>query len=103
MDLKQHAQAIFWVLDRLKGREESRALDVAEDRDEMAALVETLALNKAALAFVRKLDRMDAAKRDDVLRSLDPLLEVFHARWEGISTPDMLDGSNVVPLGSSAA
>jgi hypothetical protein len=91
MDLTTHERKIFVLWDRLKRREEERASDTGEDRESIGSVLELTGLHSMAHAFVRRLDKMPEDKRNDVLRSLDPLLELAAGRWNGTSTPDMID------------
>lgn len=100
MDLDTHERRIFGLCDRLKDREHTRASEAGEDRQEIGQLLELTGLNKKALSFVRSLDKMEDNKREDVLRSLRPLLKLFQPRWD-TGTPDMLpqdEESNVAPF-----
>lgn len=99
MDLKTHERKIFALCDKIGSREQERASDVGEDREEIGAVIELTGIHKKAFAFVRSLDKMEADKRNDVLRSLTPLLKLFEGRWNASSTPDML-GANVTPIRS---
>ena len=100
MDLNVHSEKIVTSLDRWKMDEASRASDAAETREELGALIEQTGVNKKALAFVRALHKMPQDKRDDVLRSLDPLMGVMQPVWDGQKTPDMFpEDSAVEPAG----
>ena len=100
MDLSAHSEKIINSLDRWKMDEASRASDAAETREEIGALIETTGVNKKALAFVRALHKMPQDKRDDVLRSLDPLMGVMQPVWDGQKTPDMFPEDSAVELAS---
>jgi hypothetical protein len=77
----------------------SRASDVGEQRDQIADLLELTNVNKKALSWIRVLDKMEADKRDDVLRSFDALREhVMQPHWDGQSTPDMFSDPPVAPV-----
>lgn len=102
MDIDEHKSRIFRLCDKIAAREAERASDTGEDREEIGSLLDFTGINKIAFAFIRKLDKMESDKRDDVLRSLGPLQTLFEPRWNGASTPDMFgaggDDSNVTPL-----
>lgn len=100
MDLSVHSEKIINSLDRWKMDEASRASDAAETREEIGALIEQTGVNKKALAFVRALHKMPQDKRDDVLRSLDPLMGVMQPVWGGQKTPDMFPEDSAVELAS---
>lgn len=100
MDLSAHSEKIINSLDRWKMDEASRASDAAETREEIGALIEQTGVNKKALAFVRALHKMPQDKRDDVLRSLDPLMGVMQPVWDGQKTPDMFPEDSAVELAS---
>lgn len=100
MDLSVHSEKIITSLDRWKMDEASRASDAAETREEIGSLIEQTGVNKKALAFVRALHKMPQDKRDDVLRSLDPLMGVMQPVWDGQKTPDMFPEDSAVELAS---
>lgn len=100
MDLKTHERKIFALCDKIGSREQERASDVGEDRAEIGAVIELTGIHKKAFAFVRSLDKMEPEKRNDVLRSLNPLLKLFEGRWN--VQPDML-GDGFVPEGVKTA
>lgn len=100
MDLSAYSEKIINSLDRWKMDEASRASDAAETREEIGALIEQTGVNKKALAFVRALHKMPQDKRDDVLRSLDPLMGVMQPVWDGQKTPDMFPEDSAVELAS---
>lgn len=94
MELHVHEDKITGLMGRLKGREAGRASEAGEDREAIGSMLELTGLNKKAFSFVRALDKLDDDKRDDVLRSLTPLLELMQPHWDGQSTPDMLDAAD---------
>lgn len=91
MELTSHDRKIFGIFDRRKSREQARSSDIGEDREEWGKMIELTGVNAKAAAFVYALDKMPQEKRDDVLRSLDPMLALFAPRWDAEGTPDMLD------------
>lgn len=93
MELQAHEDKITGLMGRLKGREAGRASEAGEDREAIGSMLELTGLNKKAFSFVRALDKLDDEKRDDVLRSLTPLLDLMRPHWDGQSTPDMLDAT----------
>ena len=93
MELTTHEDKITGLMGRLKGREHARASEAGEDRQEIGQMLELTGLNKKAFSFVRSVDKMEPEKREDVLRSLNPLLSMMQPHWDGQSTPDMLDGA----------
>jgi hypothetical protein len=98
MDLSVHSEKIITSLDRWKMDEASRASDAAETREEIGALIEQTGVNKKALSFVRALHKLPQDKRDDVLRSLHPLLGVMEPVWDGQKTPDMFPEDSAVEV-----
>ncbi len=91
MDLDVHYDKIVSSFSDWKSQERSRASEAGEMREEIGQFLELTGLNKKAVSFVRALDKLEADKRDDVLRSLTPLLEVMDRAWNGNRTPDMFE------------
>ena len=92
VELSVHHDKIVNTIDHLKSHERGRASDAGEDREAIGHLLELTGLNKKAFSFVRSIDKLESDKRDDVLRSLHPLLDLMDKRWNGQSTADMFDG-----------
>jgi hypothetical protein len=90
MDLTTHERKILGTMRRIRDREEGRASDAGEDREEIGSLLELTGLHKKAFSFVRSLDRMAEEKRNDVIRSLHPLLAMMQPHWDG-GTKDWVD------------
>lgn len=103
MELAVHQNKIINTFTRLASREKERASDAGEDREEIGSLLELTGLNKKAVSFARALHKMEPEKRDDVLRSLEPLLELMRAHWDGQGTPDMFAASEPVEPAEPAA
>lgn len=99
-DISIHQDKIISSIARWKSQEAARASDAGETRDEIGALLELTGLNKKALSFVRSIDKMEQHKRDDVLRSLMPLLDLLDKAWNGQKTPDMFDEDEIEPFAS---
>lgn len=97
MELAVHQNKILNAMSRFKSQEAERASDAGEMREEIGSLLKLTGLNKKAFSFVRAIDKMPEEKRDDVLRSLTPLLEMMDKHWNGQSTPDMLDAADEAP------
>jgi len=91
MELSVHHDRIIGTMSAIKSNERTRASDAGEDRAEIGDLLELTGLNKKAFAFIRSIDKLEADKRDDVLRSLHPLLDLMDTHWNGQKTPDMFD------------
>lgn len=91
MELSVHQDKIINTFNRLASREKDRATDVGEDREEIGALIEFTGLHKKAVSFARMLHKQEPEKRDDILRSLHPLLAMMEAHWGGQKTPDMFE------------
>lgn len=91
-----HTEKLRRKIAQWKGEDASRASELGEQRAEIREFLDLTGWNKSALAFVRKLDKLDEDKRDDILRSLDDLLNEMRPVWDGNSTPDML-GHNSKP------
>lgn len=94
MDLSVHHDKIIGVFNRIGAREKERASDAGEDREEIGGLIELTGLHKKAVSFVRMLHKQEDDKREDILRSLRPLLDLMDAHWNGQKTPDMFDTSD---------
>ena len=94
MDIDVHEKKIFTSFDRWNAGERERASDAGEMRQEVGELVELTGISKKALSWVRSLDKMEEDKRNDVIRSLKPLLDLFEKRWDAEGTPDFLDGAD---------
>lgn len=93
MEISVHHDKIINTMARLKAREADRASDTGEDRETIGAMLDLTGLNKVAFSFVRRLDKLEGDKRDDVLRSLHPLLDLMDGHWNGNRTLDMFDGA----------
>lgn len=91
MELSAHQDKILNAIERYKAQEAERASDAGEMREDIGNLIEFTGLNKKAFSFVRSVDKLPEDKRNDVLRSLHPLLDMMDKHWNGQSTPDMLD------------
>lgn len=84
-----HTEKLHRKIREWRGLEASRAEDVGEQRADMKDFLELTGWSKTALAFIRKLDKMDEGKREDILRSFDDLRNEMQPVWDGASTPDM--------------
>lgn len=93
MELSAHHDKIINTFYRIGSREKERASDAGEDREEIGNLLELTGLNKKAVSFVRMLHKQEQDKRDDIIRSLRPLLELMEKHWDGQSTPDMFNAT----------
>lgn len=93
MDLSIHQDKILTTMADIKSNERSRASEAGDDREKIGNLLELTGLNKKALSFVRSIDKMEPDKREDVLRSLHPLLDLLDKSWNGQNTADMFEGS----------
>lgn len=91
MDLSIHQDKILTTMADIKSNERSRASEAGDDREEIGNLLELTGLNKKALSFVRSIDKMEPDKREDVLRSLHPLLNMMDGHWNSQKTPDMFE------------
>lgn len=91
MELAVHQEKILNTIATINSNERGRASDAGEDREEIGSLLELTGLNKKAFSFVRALDKMEAEKRDDVIRSLTPLMDLMEKKWNGQTTADMFD------------
>ena len=97
MELSVHHDKIVNTIEALKSNERNRASEAGEDREEIGNFLELTGLNKKAFSFVRSIDKLEADKRDDVLRSLHPLLDLMDKRWNGQNTPDMFEDATDAP------
>lgn len=84
-----HDDKLLKKIAQWKGEDASRASEVGEQRAEIKDFLELTGWNKTALAWMRKLDKLDEDKRDDILRSFDDLRGTLDKHWNGQSTPDM--------------
>ena len=91
MELSVHHDKIITTIEALKSNERQRSSEAGDDREEIGNLLELTGLNKNAFAFIRKVDKMEPDKRDDVLRSLHPLLDMMDKKWNGQTTPDLFE------------
>lgn len=91
MDIATHTDKIIGVMRRVGSNEAVRASGAGEDREEIGSLLELTGLHKRAFTFVRMLDKQEPEKRDDILRSLTPLLDMMGGFWNSQSTPDMFE------------
>lgn len=89
MEIAVHQDKIIGTFNRIASREKDRASDAGEDREEIGNLLELTGLHKKAVSFCRMLHKQEPEKREDILRSLHPLLSMMEAHWDGQSTPDM--------------
>lgn len=96
MDLQTYYEKIVTNMARWKSDEKNRASDAGDMREEIGNLLDLTGLNKKAFAFVRMLDKQEPDKREDILRSLKPLLEMMDTHWNGNKTPDMFDENEPV-------
>jgi len=98
MDLQTHFDKIVSTMARIKSNEATRASDAGEDRQEIGSLLELTGVHKKAFSWIRSLDKLEADKREDVLRSFDALRDMLEPHWRGqSSTPDMFDDDAVEP------
>ena len=104
MDLKIWHDKIINTFNKHIGHERDRASEAGADREEHGAMIELCRLNKTATAFAKKLHKMEADKRDDVLRSFDALRFELEKNWAGQRTPDFLDNNDdaVEPMDDGA-
>lgn len=91
MELTVHYEKIVSNMARWKSGEKDRASEAGEMREEIGRLIELTGLNKKAFSFVRMLDKQEPEKREDILRSLTPLLDMMETHWNGNKTPDMFE------------
>lgn len=87
--MAMHTEKLHRKLNEWKGQDQSRASEVGEQRADIKEFLELTGWNKTALAFVRKLDKLDEDKRNDILRSLHDLLEEMRPVWDENGTGDM--------------
>lgn len=85
-------QPFLKILDRLKRREKDQASEKGKDRADLKEFLEsTPGLHNKALSDIRRIDKMEAHKRDDYFRSFDLLREVLEEeRWSD-GQGDLLD------------
>lgn len=104
MDLSVFRDKIVSSIASWRSSDANRASEVGEQREEIARLLELTALNKRALSWIRALDKLEADKRDDVLRSFDALRNhVMEPHWNGQRTPDFFeDTPPVEPVSEDA-
>jgi len=96
MQIDVHYEKIVNNLARWKSGEKDRASDAGEMREEIGSMLELTGLNKKAFSFVRMLDKQEPDKREDILRSLTPLLAMMDTHWNGNKTPDMFEAPEAV-------
>lgn len=84
-----HTEKLHRKVKEWRGLEASRAEEVGEQRADMKDFLELTGWHKTALAWMRKLDKLDDEKRADILRSFDDLRNEMQPVWDGASTPDM--------------
>lgn len=89
MEITVHRDKIINSFARWKQGEADRASDAGEMREEIGKVIDLTGLNKRAFSFVRMLDKQAPDKRADILRSLEPLLNLMRPHWDGSGTPDM--------------
>ena len=87
--MAMHTDKLHRKLNEWKGQDQSRASEVGEQRADIKEFLELTGWNKTALSFVRKLDKLDEDKRDDILRSLHDLLDEMRPVWDANGTDDM--------------
>lgn len=92
MELAVHEDKILNSIEKFKADEKTRASDAAGTRQEIGKLCELTGVNNKAFAMIRQLDKASDERREDILRSFDALRDIMAKRWDGQSTPDMLDG-----------
>lgn len=92
MELAVHQNKIINTFDKIGSREKERASDAGEDREEIGKMLDLTGLNKKAVSFCRMLHKQEPDKRDDIIRSLKPLLDLMEKHWDGQTTPDMFNG-----------
>lgn len=102
MDLDFYSEKIVSKIADWREQEKGRASEAGEMRADIGVFLEQTGINKRALSFVRSLDKMNEEKRDDVLRTLHPLLEIMDRAWNGNKTPDMFDQEPVDPATDEA-
>lgn len=94
VSLSIHTDKILNTISSINSHERDRASDAGEDRAEIGNLLELTGLNKKAFSFVRMLDKQEPEKREDILRSLHPLLDMMDSHWNGQGTADMFEDAN---------
>lgn len=103
MDLGMWKDKIVNSIAAWRSADANRASEVGEQREEIAHLLELTNVNKKALSWIRALDKLEADKRDDVLRSFDALREhVMEPHWNGQRTPDFWEDAPVEPATEEA-
>ena len=86
---QMHFEKTVNSFERWKSQDASRASDVGEQREDIKQFLELTGFHKKAVSWLRALDKMEADKRDDVLRSFDELRrEILEQHWNGQKTPD---------------
>jgi|GEM_PF-5736451 len=88
-ELQAFHDKILNLFNKHISHERDRASEAGADREEHGKLLELTGLNKTAAAWGKKLHKMEADKRDDVLRSFDALRGELEKNWGGQRTPDM--------------
>lgn len=97
-DMTIWADKIVNSVVRWRQQDADRASEVGDQRENIKQFLEITGIHKTALSWVRKLDKMEPAKRDDLLRSFDAVRnDVMEPHWSGNKTPDMFD-SPVEPV-----
>ena len=91
MDLRIYHDRIINTVNSIISNERDRASDAGDDREKIGNLIEQIGVNKKAMSFVKALHKMEADKRDDVLRSFDALRIEFEKNWGGQKTADMFE------------
>lgn len=94
MELKTHHDKIINTFNKHIGHERNRASEAGADREEHGKMLEICGLNKKATSWIKALHKMEADKRDDVLRSFDALRFEMEKNWNGQKTPDMFMGDD---------
>lgn len=89
MELAVHHDKILNTFNKHIGHERDRASEAGADREEYGKMLELCGLNKKATGWMKALHKMEADKRDDVLRSFDALRVEMEKAWGGQKTPDM--------------
>lgn len=89
MDLRTHHDKIINTFNKHIGHERDRASEAGADREEYGKMLELCGLNKKATGWMKALHKMEADKRDDVLRTFDALRVEMEKAWGGQKTPDM--------------
>jgi hypothetical protein len=102
VDIATYTDKIIGVMRRVGSNEAERASGAGEDREEIGSLLELTGLHKRAFAFVRMLDKQEPDKRDDILRSLHPLLGMMDGHWNSQKTPDMFENASTLASDAQA-